>query len=59
MQADIIGHVISVKNPRSGCITLDSVGEIIEENPVMACTGQVCIRDAQVKNNSTYEEQEK
>ncbi|MCD8211677.1 MAG: DUF3737 family protein [Oscillospiraceae bacterium] len=44
VDADIIGHVDSVKNPRSGVITLDSVGEIIKEAPVMPCTGQVVIR---------------
>lgn len=42
--ADIQGHVISVKNPRSGVITLDSVGEVIHEDSVMECTGQVLIR---------------
>ena len=42
--ADIQGHVISVKNPRSGVITLDSVGEVIHEDSVMECTGQVVIR---------------
>lgn len=42
--ADIKGHVISVKNPKSGVITLDSVGEVIHEDPVMECVGQVVIR---------------
>ncbi len=42
--ADIQGHVISVKNPRSGVITLDSVGEVIHEDSVMECIGQVVIR---------------
>ncbi len=44
VQADIRGHVISVKNPRSGMIIADSVGEIIRENPVMECTGKVVVR---------------
>lgn len=44
VEADICGHVDSVKNPRSGVIRLDSVGEIISEDPVMECTGQVIIR---------------
>ncbi len=47
VEADIIGHVDSVKNPRSGTITLDSVGEIITEDPVMPCTGQVILRPKQ------------
>ena len=44
VDADIRGHVISVKNPRSGRIVLDSVGEIIREDPVMPCTGKVILR---------------
>lgn len=45
VEADIRGHVDSVKNPRSGVITLDSVGQIIREDPVMECTGKVIIRE--------------
>lgn len=45
VEADVKGHVISVKNPRSGSITVDSVGEIIRENPVMECNGEVLIRE--------------
>lgn len=44
VEADIKGHVVSIKNPKSGTITVDSVGEIIRENPVMECTGEVVIR---------------
>ena len=44
VQAEIIGHIDSVKNPRSGIITADGVGEIITEDPVMECTGKVIIR---------------
>lgn len=45
VEADVRGHVISVKNPRSGTILLDSVGEVIRENPVMECSGQVIVRE--------------
>ncbi len=45
VEADIRGHVISIKNPKSGSITADSVGEVILEDPVMACSGQITIRD--------------
>lgn len=42
VEADIRGHVDSVKNPRSGIITLDSVGAVImTDDTVMECTGQV------------------
>lgn len=44
VEADIKGHVISVKNPRSGLITLDSVGELIYEDAVMETDGIVKVR---------------
>lgn len=44
VEADIRGHVLSVKNPKSGTITVDSVGEIIKEAPVMECTAEIFVR---------------
>lgn len=44
VEADVKGHVISVKNPKSGTITVDSVGEIIKEAPVMECFGEIVVR---------------
>ena len=44
VEATVNGHIISVKNPRSGIITTDSVGEVIFGDAVMDCTGQVIIR---------------
>lgn len=44
VEADVKGRIDSVKNPRSGTITCDEVGEIISGNTVMECTGQVIIR---------------
>lgn len=44
VQATVIGHIDSIKNPKSGTITADSVGEIISEDPVIECTGKVVIR---------------
>ncbi len=38
VEADIKGHVMSVKNPHSGHITADSIGEIILEDSVMENT---------------------
>jgi len=46
--AEITGNVISIKNPRSGHITADNVGEIIFKDSVMDCNGKVLIR----KDNS-------
>ncbi len=45
VQATIHGHVDSIKNPRSGEITLDSVGEVILGGAVMECTGKVTVRE--------------
>ena len=45
VEATISGHVDSIKNPRSGSITVDSVGEIIMEDAVMECTGTVIVRN--------------
>lgn len=47
VEADVKGNILSVKNPRSGRITADSVGEIIMEDAVMECTGQVILRSGQ------------
>lgn len=46
VQAELLGHIDSVKNPRSGRITADSVGQIITEDAVMPCTGQVLLRSS-------------
>ena len=43
-QEYIKGHIVSVKNPKSGEIIADSVGEIIREDAIMKCTGIVKIR---------------
>lgn len=45
VQAEICGYVESVKNPKSGRIIADSVGEMIREEPVMECTGRVILRN--------------
>lgn len=44
VNADINGGIVSVKNPKSGVITADEVGEIIKEGAVMPCHGKVIIR---------------
>ena len=44
VDATIKGDVISIKNPLSGKIVVNSVGEIIREDAVMECTGEVIIR---------------
>lgn len=44
VEADIKGEVLSIKNPKSGIIVADGVGEVIWDDPVMECTGKVQIR---------------
>lgn len=43
-EADVKGHIHSVKNPRSGVISAASVREITLEDAIMECTGKVIIR---------------
>ncbi len=45
VEADIKGNVLSIKNPKSGTITVDSVGEIINEDSIMEIEGRVIIRE--------------
>ncbi|MDE7186129.1 MAG: DUF3737 family protein [Lachnospiraceae bacterium] len=45
VDADIRGDVISIKNPKSGVIVVDSVGELVWDDPVMECTGKVVLRN--------------
>ncbi|MBR4169692.1 MAG: DUF3737 family protein [Lachnospiraceae bacterium] len=44
VEADLIGTVISVKNPKSGTITLDEMPEVIMEDAVYDCSGRVVVR---------------
>lgn len=44
VNADLIGHVDSIKNPLSGTITLDSVGEIIRGGAVLPCSCEIILR---------------
>lgn len=41
VEATVHSHVDSIKNPRSGTIYVESVGEIIMEDAVMECNGVV------------------
>ena len=44
VEADVKGNIISVKNPKSGTITADSIGDIIWDDPIMEVNGNVVIR---------------
>lgn len=45
VEADIHGEVVSIKNPKSGVIVVDSIGELVWDDPVMECKGKVVIRN--------------
>ena len=44
VEADIKGHIVSVKNPQSGYINADSIGEIILEDSVVECDCKITTR---------------
>ena len=44
VDASIKGYIESIKNPKSGVIRVEKVGEIIKDNPVMACRADVIIK---------------
>ena len=44
VEADVKGHIDSVKNLKSGTIIADSIGKIIEEDAIMPCSGKVITR---------------
>lgn len=44
VEASVKGHILSVKNPKSGVIEADSVGEIIREDSILKSKGIVNIR---------------
>ena len=44
VEADIKGHIDSVKNPKSGIITADSIGDVIMKDAIMKCCGKTIIR---------------
>lgn len=45
VDADINGEIISVKNPRSGLIRADKIGEIINENSVYPVEAKIIIKN--------------
>ena len=44
VDADIVGNIISIKNPKSGTIKVDSVDEIINEDSIIDVNGKVIIK---------------
>ena len=45
VEAEVTGTIESVKNPKSGRILCDGVGQVIMDGSVMDCTGKVILRD--------------
>lgn len=44
VDADVYGNILSIKNPKSGNIVADSIGEVIHDDAVIKCNGKVLIR---------------
>ncbi len=45
VEADIIGNIESIKNPKSGTIIVDSVGEVINEDSIIETNGKIIVRN--------------
>ena len=45
VEADIIGNIVSVKNPAGGFIRADSIGEIITDNSIMDSNCKIVCRN--------------
>ena len=43
VEATIKGHIDSIKNPRSGSISCDSLGKLIKGQTVMPCDTKVIV----------------
>lgn len=52
VDADIKGSILSVKNPKSGVIKADSIGEIIQGDSVMKCSAQILTRQTESLKNA-------
>ena len=48
VEADVRGHIDSVKNPLSGVIVADSVGEVIRGDAVYDCCGKVILSNGEI-----------
>ena len=48
VEANVIGHIDSIKNPLSGTIICDSVEQIIFDSTVKECLGKITIREKKV-----------
>lgn len=46
VEADIVGHIDSVKNPKSGYIRADSIGDIILKDSIMETNAVIEVRSA-------------
>ena len=50
VEADIKGNILSIKNPRSGKIIADSIGEIINEDSIMEVKAEIIVRNKNRKS---------
>ena len=44
VNASIIGHIESIKNPLLGCIIADTIGDIIIDDQIYGCKAEIMLR---------------
>ena len=44
VEANIIGHIDSIKNPKSGHIEVDSLGELITADSIMESKAEIVVK---------------
>ena len=44
VNASIIGHIESIKNPLSGCIIADTIGDTIRDDQIYGCKAEIMLR---------------
>lgn len=45
VDASIIGNIESIKNPLSGLIIADTIGDIIRDDEIYGCSGEIILRE--------------
>ena len=52
IDADVVGDIMSIRNPKSGKIVCDSVGEVDNGHRVMTCNASIIIRGTSQKTST-------
>lgn len=59
VKASVKGEIVSVKNPKSGKIVADKIGEVILKDSVMNARAKILVRSATGKRGDTAQRKEK